>query len=68
MNTPGLLKCGGAVVALAIVSACGSGSTVAPSAAAPNATYVGKMLFVNGRPVTAAQAEPAAPLRRARTG
>ena len=26
MNTPGLLKCAGAVVALAIVSACGSGS------------------------------------------
>jgi hypothetical protein len=46
MNTPGLLKRGGAVVALVIVSACGSGSTVAPSAATFNATYVGRTLFV----------------------
>ncbi len=58
MNTPGLLKCGGAVVALVIVSACGSGSTVAPSAATLNATYVGRTLFVNGRPVTAARLNP----------
>jgi hypothetical protein len=61
MNTPGLLKCGGAVVALVIVSACGStaqGSMpVAPSAAF-NATYVGRTLFVNGRPVTAARLNP----------
>ena len=39
MNTRGLLKCAGAVVALAIVSACGGGSTVAPSAAPFKATY-----------------------------
>ncbi|MGB6599926.1 MAG: hypothetical protein WBE77_02455 [Candidatus Cybelea sp.] len=58
MNTPGLLKCAGAVVALAIVSACGSGSTVAPSAATLNATYEGRTLFVNGRPVTAARLNP----------
>ena len=58
MNTPGLLKCGGAVIALVIVSACGSGSTVAPSAATLNATYVGRTLFVNGRPVTAARLSP----------
>jgi hypothetical protein len=58
MNTPGLLKCGAAVVALVIVSACGSSSTVAPSAAALNATYVGRTLFVNGRPVTAARLNP----------
>jgi hypothetical protein len=58
MNTPGLLKCGGAIVALVIVSACGSGSTVAPSAATFNATYVGRTLFVNGRPVTAARLNP----------
>ena len=58
MNTPGLLKCGGAVVALAIVSACGSGSAAAPSAATLNATYVGRTLFVNGRPVTAARLNP----------
>ncbi len=69
MNTPGLLKCAGAVVALAMVSACGSASTaappagtvapsagtVAPSATTLRATYVGRTLFVNGRPVTAAR-------------
>jgi hypothetical protein len=65
MNTPGFLKCAGAVVALVIVSACGSGSTlspsaatVAPSAATRKATYVGKTLFLNGRPVTAARLNP----------
>ena len=58
MNTRGLLKCAGAVVALVIVSACGSGSTVAPSAATLSATYVGRTLFVNGRPVTAARLNP----------
>jgi hypothetical protein len=59
MNTPSLLKCGGAVVALAIVSACGSASTVAPSAATmPNVTHVGKMLFVRGQPITAARLNP----------
>jgi hypothetical protein len=58
MNTPGLLKYGGAVVALVIVSACGGNSTVAPSAAALNATYAGRTLFVNGRPVTAARLNP----------
>jgi len=58
MNTPGLLKCAGAVVALAIVSACGSGSAVAPSAATFNASYSGKTLFVNGRPTTAARLSP----------
>lgn len=58
MNTPGLLKCAGAVVALVIVSACGSGSTVASSAATLNVTYVGRTLFMNGRPVTAARLNP----------
>jgi hypothetical protein len=58
MNTPGLLKCVGAVVALATVTACGSGSTVAPSAGTLNASYVGRTLFVNGRPVTAARLNP----------
>ncbi|MGC2362162.1 MAG: hypothetical protein WA428_07530 [Candidatus Cybelea sp.] len=64
MNTPGLLKRGCAVVALAIVSACGalplslSKGQVAPSAATFNATYVGRTLFVNGRPVTAARLNP----------
>ena len=59
MNTPGLLKCAGVLVALAIVSACGSSSTVAPSAATVNAaTYVGRTLFLNGSPVTAARLNP----------
>jgi hypothetical protein len=58
MNTPGLLKCAGAVVALAIVSACGSASTVAPSAASPNVTHVGNTLFLHGQPITAARLNP----------
>ena len=65
MNTPGLLKCAGAVVALVIVSACGGAlrqaqddMTVAPSAATLNATYVGRTLFVNGKPVAAARLNP----------
>jgi hypothetical protein len=59
MKSPGLLKCAGAVVALAIVSACGSGSTVAPSASSFNAHYVGKTLFLHGRPTTAERLNPA---------
>ena len=58
MNIPGLFKCAGAVVALVTVSACGSGSTVAPAAATHNVTYLGKTLVVNGRPVTAARLNP----------
>jgi len=73
MNTPGLLKCGGAVVALVIVSACGTlrqpfdfaqgdkagGDMPAAQSGAPfNATYVGRTLFVNGKPVTAARLNP----------
>ncbi len=58
MSTTSLLKCAGTVVALAIVSACGGGSTVAPSAAAFSATYVGRTLFVNGSPVTAERVNP----------
>jgi hypothetical protein len=51
----GLVKHTGALVALAILSACAGGSTVAPSTASLTGTHVGKMLFVNGRPVTAAR-------------
>jgi hypothetical protein len=58
MNTTGLVKYASALVALAICSACGGGSTVAPSAATLDATYVGRTLFVNGRPVTAARLSP----------
>jgi hypothetical protein len=46
------------MVALAICSACSGGSTVAPSGAALDGTYIGKTLFVNGRPVTAARMSP----------
>ena len=58
MNTPGLLKCAGAVVALVTVSACASGSAVAPSAATLTASHVGRTLLVNGRPVTAQRLNP----------
>jgi hypothetical protein len=58
MNTTGLVKYAGALVALAICSACAGGSTVAPSSAALNGTYIGRTLFVNGRPVTAARLSP----------
>jgi hypothetical protein len=58
MNTARLVKSAGAVVAVAFVSACASSSTVSPSAAKFEATYVGKTLFVNGRPVTAARLSP----------
>ncbi|HEY1654538.1 MAG TPA: hypothetical protein VGF86_05440 [Candidatus Tumulicola sp.] len=58
MNTPGLLKSAGAVAALAIVSACGGGSAVSPSAATLHTTYLGKTLVVNGKPVTAARLNP----------
>ncbi len=58
MNFPGFVKCAGAAVALAVVSACAGGSTVSPSAATPSVTRVGKMLFVNGRPITAAVLNP----------
>jgi hypothetical protein len=58
MNTTGFVKYTGALFALVTLSACGGGSTVAPSAATLNATYVGRTLFVNGRPVTAARLSP----------
>ena len=58
MNTTGLVKYAGALLALAICSACAGGSAVSPSAASFNARYVGRTLFVNGRPVTAARLNP----------
>ena len=58
MNSTGLVKYAGALLALAILSACGGGSAVAPSTAQRNVRYVGKMLYVNGRPVTAARLSP----------
>jgi hypothetical protein len=55
VNTTGFLKYTGALVALALCAACGSGSPAAPSTAQLDGTYVGRTLFVNGRPVTAAR-------------
>ncbi len=55
MNTTGLIKYGGAMVGLAICSACGGGSPVAPSNAALNVEYIGRTASVNGRLVTAAR-------------
>ena len=56
MTTTGLVKYAGALVALAICSACAGGSTVAPSSGAFDSRYVGRTLSVNGRLVTAARA------------
>jgi hypothetical protein len=58
VKTTGLVKYGAASVAFAICSACGGGLAVAPSAGAFSVTHVGKMLFVNGRPVTAERLSP----------
>jgi hypothetical protein len=58
MKTTGLVKYSAAVAALAVSSACGGGSAVAPPSAAFNATYVGRTLSVNGRPITAARLNP----------
>jgi|HubBroStandDraft_2_1064218.scaffolds.fasta_scaffold01757_1 hypothetical protein len=67
MNTTGFVKYAGALVALAILSACGGAlrqaqgdMAVAPSTVAPNGTYVGSTLSANGRPVTAARLSPLA--------
>ena len=64
MNTTAIVKYAGALVGLAICSACGAlplslskgqgDMAVAPSNAALNGTYVGRTLSVNGRLVTAA--------------
>jgi hypothetical protein len=58
MTIPGLVKYAGALLALAMVSACGGASAVAPSPAGQNVRYVGKTLFLNGRPITAARLSP----------
>jgi hypothetical protein len=65
MNTTGVAKYAAALIALAVSSACGGGSAVAPSTAAFDTGYIGRTLTVNGRPVTAARANPNAPPRYA---
>ncbi len=51
MKAVGLAKYASALVALAMCSACGS--AVAPSGAALDAGYIGRTLYIDGRPVTA---------------
>jgi hypothetical protein len=58
MNSTGLVKYASSLVALAICAACSGGSAAAPSTGGLNYQYVGKMLYVNGRPVTAARLNP----------
>src|SRR5581483_5252023 len=58
MKTPALLRCAGAGVALAVLSACAGGSSVAPSASTRTTSYVGKTMVVNGRPITAERLTP----------
>jgi hypothetical protein len=58
LNTPALVKYAGAIATLAIVSACANGAAVAPSTGSLNPTYVGRTLFLNGRPTTAARLNP----------
>jgi hypothetical protein len=61
MNTGGSVKYAGALVVLALCSACSGNSAVAPSTAALNSAYIGRTLLVNGRPVTAARPPSALP-------
>ncbi|MBV8530588.1 MAG: hypothetical protein JO104_04670, partial [Candidatus Eremiobacteraeota bacterium] len=69
MNWTSFLKCAGALIALAICSACAGAlgqaqgdMAGAPSTVAPNIRYVGRTLSVNGRLVTAARPPSAVPL------
>jgi hypothetical protein len=54
VNGRGFVKCAGALVALAICSACGGPSAGAPSNAAIAGGSADRTALVNGRPVTAA--------------
>jgi hypothetical protein len=58
MNLPGSVKNASALIALAIFAACSGGSAGAPSTAPLNNQYVGRTLWVNGSPVTAARMSP----------
>jgi hypothetical protein len=56
MNSVGLVKYASSLAALMLCAACSSAA--APSTGGLNYQYIGKMLFVNGRPVTAARLNP----------
>src|SRR5579863_7491045 len=58
MKTTGLAKYAGVVAALAICSACGGGSAVAPSNAALDSEYVGRTVSANAELSTAARPNP----------
>jgi hypothetical protein len=58
MKSAGLVKYASSLVALTICAACSGGSTAAPSTGGLNYQYIGRMLYVNGRPVTAARLNP----------
>src|SRR5690242_18255919 len=57
LTRTGLVQYAGVLLALAVFSGCAGGSAVAPSTTGVNHAYkyVGKTLFVNGRPITAAR-------------
>jgi hypothetical protein len=61
MSSGGSVKYAGALVALALCSACGGNSAGGPSTAALNSVYVGRTLSINGRLVTAARPPSALP-------
>jgi hypothetical protein len=58
MNMVGFFKYAGALVALAVCSACAGSSAVAPSNAGPNVRHIGTALLASGTPVTAARLAP----------
>jgi hypothetical protein len=65
MHATGLAKCAGALIAVAVISACGGGSAPPAPSSTLNVSYVGPTLSVNGTLVTAARVNPNPPSRYA---